>query len=117
MSMHLPPIFITTAPRYADSRFLRCISSHRHQEFVTLLESYGLEPTSDLSQQLDEYLNDHPHIAVDMVAVQVQAALAVVRCQPVEPYTADRRAGRGGFGQGRTASREAVGKTPRALCR
>jgi len=57
------------------------------QEFVTLLEGYGLEPTIDRSQQLDEYLNDHPHIAVDMVAVQMQAALAVVRCRPVEPYT------------------------------
>jgi hypothetical protein len=58
------------------------------QEFVTLLEGDGLEPTTDRSQQLDEYLNDHPHIAVDMVAVQMQTALAVVRCQPVEPYTA-----------------------------
>jgi hypothetical protein len=72
----------------ALSQLLESVREAIIQEFVALLESYGLEPTSDLSQQLDEYLNDHPHIAVDMVAVQMQAALAVVRCQPVEPYTA-----------------------------
>ena len=84
------------------------------QEFVTLLEGYGLEPTIDRSQQLDEYLNDHPHIAVDMVAVQVQAALAVVRCQPVVPYTAPTDepgvVALAEVEQLLTATREAVGK-------
>jgi hypothetical protein len=58
------------------------VASHRTATYIGGVDG-AITPDSG-----DSFEGNNPHIAVDMVALQMQAALAVVRCQPVEPYTA-----------------------------